>query len=687
MPPSSIQLTLKKCRLFQERFGILSDVTTKKSIRHGIAFSLRTLQWSFLANELANELRAELAFHTRILSLHIGTTNLHTALEERVENHEIREQNRELIRLFKTHSQVATGKQELVFPQVPQHIPLPVIHTRLELPEVPQHQPSAVAAPSSSGRLAELETACRDLEALDHLLKDEERAISDLHLPSGNDSGSRNATDYISFARKDLELQKQRITNYHKRIQHLPSQASMAESAVSEPYTIQAPPRLPDTDRNDTWHESESAESDEARPISYRIHRAGSSVAGDFPAIGISLADTTDNSSSRSPLQSRRESIRRRGTNLPDDVSVAFQRHIKKFEAELEELDQYDVDNQIAKTREDLYDLIQRSFPPSPDSRLAPSSPGGSNHASPRMDGMLSSSPPVHTNHSRRSTFDTINTRRGSVDGSSWRYLAKDVQISGIPYSCARCNVIEHSALQFARRSSGGLCFRLLCLSSLHRPSEGLLFRHDLPSGNSSYPHIYHRGADPDSENFVRIFGQPTRLERYASGQKFTLQAQSHLGLCYRFSSQDDSETFQQLVYGARLVRRFDVKSITSSAYSGHPTRQTAVRIWESMSSGSLSITFRALLVDRVEEFPYAEHTSAFTSPPSTSKNKVTLKLSTGARSIPFNHRRTSSASSDETSLAGGPSLSVLAKIKKIEIELEDQNERDEFLKAWKGEK
>ena len=681
MPPSSIQLTLKKCRLFQERFGILSDVTTKKSIRHGIAFSIRTLQWSFLANELANELRAELAFHTRILSLHIGTTNLHTALEERVENHEIREQNRELLHLIKTQSQVATGQQELDFPQVPQHIPLPVSRTRLELPEVPQHQPwvAVPAASSSSDRHAELETACRDLEALDHLLKDEERAILDLHLPPNDNGASRNATDYISLARKDLELQKQRINNYHKRIPHLPSQGSI------ESHVTQSSPRPLDTDMNDTWNGSETAGSDESRPMSYRIHRVGSSVAGDFPAIGIIIADTADNSHSSSPLQSRRESIKRRSTNLPDDVSIAFRRHIKKFEAELEELDQNDVDNQIAKTKDDLHELLQRSFPPSPDPRLTPSSPGGSSHASSGMDSMLSSSPPIPGNYSRRATLDTINTRRRSVDGASWRYLAKDVHVNGIPYSCSRCNTIEHSALQFARRSSGGLCFRLLCLSSLHRSSEGLLLRHDLPSGIPSYPHIYHRAADPDSKNFVRVFGQPPRFERYASGQKIVTPIPSHIGLCYKFSSQDDSETFQQLVYGARLVQRFDVKTVTSSAYNGHPTRHVAVRIWESMPSGSLSIMFRALLVDKVPEFPYVEHTSAFASPPSTSKNKITLKLSAGAKSIPLNHRRTSSASSDETSLAGGANQNILAKIKKIEIELEDQSERDEFLKAWEG--
>ena len=673
---------------------MLSEVNTKRTIKQGLAFGFRTLQWSFLAESIANDLRTELASLTRTLSLRVDTLNIRHALDGRAENYEIREQNREILRYIQAQREANGSAEEtdLSLPEVPQHIL--TRHVPLNLPEVPRHQPRAPEVIPTT-QLEEVDAVCRDLEALERFLGTEGRIIAETQSSVKDKTHSHHSSDFINLARHEVGVQHERASNYQKRMQNMPHRSgtlaggSTTSTARNEPWNLSRTAPEPNTSEL-------SPRGSEQRTPSMTSHlaRTDTLATSRGAATRLRLSVSTEESSLVSPLSQHSSS--RRSTNLPDDASITLQRYLAKFETELKELDQYDIDGQIAKTRAELFDLVQRSFPPSPDLHLLPTSPIGSSRVSPSIQGMLSSSPPsIGTLRSpqRRDTTQTNASRRLSIEGNSWRYLARDIKINDIPYSCAKCTSVEITALQMAQRPSGGLSFRLLCMGDGHRPSDGLLFRHDLSSTSLTYSHVYHQAADQGSENCVRILGLPSRLEACVSGRPVQLKVQPSAGPCYAFANSEDSESFQQIIHGARLVKRFDATSVNSSAYTGHPARHVAVRLWSSLISGALSIMFYAILVDKCAPFAYIEDALAFL-PPSTSGNKVKLKLADTMRPSASRHKRADSrdsgvsgisSGSDEATISGVAPPLAASKIKWIEIEFPDRIDRDAFLKSWSG--
>lgn len=695
VPVTSIEYTIEKCRLFQQKFGVLSEVTTRRTIRQGLAFGLRTLQWSFQAEKVANDLRTELASLTRTLSLRIDTLNVRNALDGRAENYQIREQNREILRRLQAQREQdgITEEVDLSLPDVPQH--LPSHHIQLNLPEVPRHQPTALETVSNT-RLANLDAVCRDLEALESFLGTEGRIIAETQSSAKDRSHSNGASDFINLARHEIEVQHERAINYQKRMQNLSYRLGTLDNVSTEIVSRNNSWDLPELASEQNVSESSSLRPGQRNRFMFsNTSPTNATGTRTGTATGLSLSTPIEESSLVS--SSRQDSVSRRGVNLPDNASITLQRYLERFETELEELDQHDVEGQIARTREELFDLVQRSFPPSPDPHLSPTSPIGSSRVSPSIQGMLASSPPSSfgalRSPQRRETLQTNTSRRQSIAGDLWRYLAKDVKINNITYSCFKCTSVETAALQMAQRSSGGFSFRLLCMGSGHRPTDGLLFRHDLSSTAPSYPQVYHKAANRGSDNCVHVLGLPSRLEAYVPGRRKLLDVQPPIRPCYKFASSEDSESFQEVVHRARLVGQFDVTSVNSSAYTGHPARHITLRLWSSLTSGDLSIMFHAMLVDKCGPFAYIENALSFL-PPSTKGNKIKLKLTDTIQTTTSRQKRVNSrdsgvsgigSSSDDATINGITPPVAASKIRWIEIEFVDHTDRDAFLRSWSG--
>ena len=241
--------------------------------------------------------------------------------------------------------------------------------------------------------------------------------------------------------------------------------------------------------------------------------------------------------------------------------------------------------------------------------------------------------------------------------------------------------------LQFKHRQSGGLSLRIICANSVNQNDGAVLARHDLHAG-IIYPHILHAQADPSAANTVRPIG-PTKSLKISGSEKDT----NIFPAIYRFTDNtdglDDAKLFQQIVFQKLLLKRWDIVTVISSAYSDHPKKWQTLRIWKNPSGGPLVLMVYGKLVDKCDPFFLCETQEHF--PKATSTGSQKAKVSTADKKEEkltlMPKRRGSKESTFSSDL--GESRAVVAvaeKIQSLEFQFHNGNHKDEFLKLWNSE-
>ena len=586
--------------------------------------------------------------------------------------------------------------------------------------ELPKAQ-SQIADPHLQSR-AELEAARKELQALDHLLEVEETKLAELQGSlSVSPHISQNA-DFISLARQEVESEYERLSNYFKRRQNMSQRMNTLDSGIADMNAVtspsdrfERPPRL-GLPMEGSWSRFQNYDPgfDIDQTLKPTAVARGSppspSKAPELPA---------------KPTRAPRKAPRR--SSSIDSLSKTKERYLERFEQELAEIDgveqfppislpvlpppaipispdpvameldanatkRLEIDDDIFKTRKELSDLLERTFPTSPIITLSSKFSPATTAQSP-----VASSSPIFGQESpllQKRPSIPQSVRSNSIDLSSWNWLAKEVSVTSFHYSCGQCKTPCSSAMQFARRPTGGLSFRIICTTSWHAQNDAVLFRQDLSSSSAPLPHIFHSRADPSAAKAVQVKGSSKRLEFYSSGNKTSIPLSAQPK--YHFASFEDAEIFQQLVFGMLLVRKFDIRAISSSADDGPPSRFETLRIWQASGLQKLVLMTHGVPFRGSERAIFYEEKAAFDKPNAAGERKLRLKMLDQGKpgAISRRYSRDSgisglSFSSAESQASQGTSATGAGaqRIKWLEIEFENKEERSEFLEIWTAQR
>ena len=564
----------------------------------------------------------------------------------------------------------------------------------LEASEPPHHEQQA-----RHQSQAELEVARGELQALDHLLELEEAKLAELQ----RSSASRHSVDFIKLARQEVESEYERLENFFKRRQNMANQRSNTFDSGIADMSVAGSPRL---GADESLRQPSSPGNEQSRGTGniFSVSRSPPEHSTSTTAVQSRLGREASENLSASGTTSQSSTARRGGPRRSrsiDSLSKTKDRYLARFERELAEIEKGDqlsllpdpvidpndhppdsedpidqrveIEDGISRTRRELFELVQRSFPPSPNigisSKGSPNATGQSSVSSP--------SPSIGMQH--RPSFPT-SIMSAALEINSWKWVAKDVAVAGLQYSCGKCRITCPTGLQYARRSTNGLSFRMLCTTSYQARSDALLLRHDLSSSTNPLPHITHSRADPSNVTCILVKGSNKRLEFYNRGSKYPLHLSTQVR--YQFKTADDSEFFQQLVFGMKLSRKFDIRAVSSSLDSG-PTRFETLRIWQDIRSDELVLMTHGNLVAKHDPLIFYEKRSAFASANPSGERKVKLSLAESNRPKPRSRRLSRDSGVSGFSWSSGESQSGSQTIKWLEVEFDSTEDRGEFLTMW----
>ena len=581
-----------------------------------------------------------------------------------------------------------------------------------------QELESQTAEPQSHPR-TEVEAACGELQALDQLLELEEAKMVELQMSSLEVYSTSHSTDFIKLARQEVESEYERLSNYYKRKQNMSNpRSNTGDSGIADMNNAGSPAISPAQTLR-----IGSAPSPKVRRENPMLSHRRSSSARSQEAPGSPLAsqstgnvDLSHRLAPQSPnspyIQLSTESAK--SSSSIDSLSKTKERYLEEFEKELAEIDQgdqlhstllgdpaipispdpaateldriievdaaerSDIDYGISRTKTGLQGLLNKSTPPSPSLLQQ-----GRSSSSMPVQGSMASSPPVlGSGLMRHRSSIAQSVRTNSTDREPWEWLARNVNVVGIQYSCRHCSTACPTAMQFKYGSTGGLRLRILCASS-----DGVLFNQELSSSSINLPHVFNARADPKASTTISLKGINKRLDYSNRGVvtplQLTLQPQ------YQFGSTDDSETFQQLVFRMKLVRKFDIRGISSSLDARTSYSET-LRIFQDVNSPEkLVLMTHGALVKGSDPFVFWEPRSAFSSSDKNGETKLKLKMAE-PKSLSRRHSRDSgisgmSWSSMESQNSSSSSSSSSQRMKWLEVDFQNSEERGEFLAIWTG--
>ena len=597
---------------------------------------------------------------------------------------------------------------------LPSIVEVPSMPERADLP--PQELDSQPISPQSHPR-TELEAARGELQALDQLLELEEAKLIELQGSSLEMYRNSQSTDFIKLARQEVESEYQRLSNYYKRKQNMSnSRSNTGDSGIADmsyagspaispaPTLRLASPPSPRTVR-------ENPMLSRRRSSSFRSREVPSSPVAGQSVRNVNMASQLASQSQTSPNVQPRADLATKSGSF-DSLSKTKERYLEQFEQELAEIDQgdqlpptllgdpaipifpdptaaeldntveldaagrTDIDYGISKTRNSLQGLLNRSLPPSPalfqQSQLSPSG---------TLQSSMASSPPNLGSGlmKHRSSF-AQSAPRNSTDREPWEWLARDVSVIGIQYSCRHCSLACPTAMQFKYGSTGSLRLRIICASS-----DGVLFNQELSSSKISLPHVFNSRADPKAATSVVLEGTNKRLDYSSRGAVRPIQLTTQPQ--YQFESIKDSETFQQLVFRMKLVRKFDIRGVSSSVDSGTSYSETLRIFQDANSPEKLVLVTHGALVKGLEPFIFWEPRSAFASSDKSGESKLKLKLAE-PKTLSRRHSKDSGISGMSWSSMESQSSSASSssqRMKWLEIDFQSSEERTEFLAIWTG--
>ena len=625
-----------------------------------------------------------------------------TGFESRAMNMETREHLKIII-----GSRSPSGLPSIV--EVP-----PMLEPPSPLPEL-----DSQAADFQSQTRSELETARGELQALDHLLELEEAKVAEFEGSSFVDR--TQSVDFIKLARQEVESEYERLSNFFKRKQNMSnSRSNTFDSGIAD-MSVAGSPVLRSL-QSPRIGSPNSLRATQKRPFAAR--RRSSSISSN-KALKLPIEGQVRGNiyTSSGTIRSDEETQNSRAVLHPPKRSASIdslvktkERYLEQFEKELAEIDQgdqlqprilgdpaipispgpapreshsaselddggpldigvaerSDIEDGITKTRVELYDLLNKSFPPSPVIIQSSQFPPSTTAQSP-----VASSPPIPGQglmHHRASFPQSV--RSSATEREPWEWFAENVNVKGVQWSCARCSTVCPTAMQFKYGSTGALRLRVVCASS-----RSVLFNQDLSSSTPPLPRIFHSRADSNAITCVVVKGTNKRLEFSNHGNMCSLQLQVQPQ--YRFESVRDSELFQEVVFRMKLDRKFDIRAVSTNLDSG-PTYTETLRIWQDVSSPEkLVLMTHGFLVKGIEPFIFWETRSAFASSEKVRETKLKLIMAE-QRSMSRRHSRDSGVSG--LSWSSRESQSSSQRMKWLEIDFQTAGERGEFLQVWTGQ-
>ena len=593
----------------------------------------------------------------------------------------------------------------------------------VEVPSMPpRHSPpqeleSQSTEPQSYPR-TELEAARGELQALDHLLELEEAKMVELQRSSLEVYRTSRSTDFIKLARQEVESEYERLSNYYKRKQNMSNpRSNTGDSGIADISNASSPAISPAQTLRIRSPQSpkikrENPMLSHRRSSSARSHESPSPPLASQSAGNVNMSNHLVPRSPNSPYIQPGTGSARSSSSI-DSLSKAKERYLEEFEKELAEIDQgdqlqstllgdpaipispdpaatevdriveldaaerSDIDYGISRTKTGLQGLLNKSTPPSPGliqhGRVSPSmSAQGS---------MAASTPNLGSGLIRHRSSIAQPVRTNSADREPWEWLARNVSVVGIQYSCRHCSSACLTAMQFKHGSTGGLRLRIICASS-----DSVLFNQELSSSSINLPHVFNARADPRATTIVALKGTNKRLDYSSRGVVHPLQLT--LQLQYQFESIEDSETFQQLVFRMKLVRKFDIRGISSSLDAGTSYSET-LRIFQDVNAPEkLVLMTHGALVKGTDPFVFWEPRSAFSSSDKNGESKLKLKMAE-PKSLSRRHSRDSGISgmswSSMESQNSSSSSSSSQRMKWLEVDFQNSEERGEFLAIWTG--